>query len=95
MKLKTVRDIAAVVKKRRQNIGWTQADLATRSGVSREWLIDLEKSKSTVELALVLRTLKALGIQLETTHPDLLGITPPNEIDTLASPNKLNSLDSL
>lgn len=85
MKLMTVRDIAAVVKKRRQNIGWTQSDLATRSGVSREWLIDLEKSKSTVELALVLRTLKALGIQLETPHPDFLDITAPDDVDVLAN----------
>jgi y4mF family transcriptional regulator len=95
MKLKTVRDIAAVVKKRRQNMGWTQSDLATRSGVSREWLIDLEKSKSTVELALVLRTLKALGIQLETPHPDLLGLTALDEGDALANPDTNSSLKSL
>lgn len=88
MKLRTVREIAAIVKKRRQNLGWTQIDLATKAGVSREWLIDLEKSKSTVELALVLRTLKALGIQLETEHPDFQGSAPPIEIDTLGSPKK-------
>ncbi len=79
MKLKTVRDIAAVVKRTRQNLGWTQAELAMRSGVSRDWLIDLEKGKSSVELALVLRTLKTLGIQLDSQDSNLLGASSKHE----------------
>ncbi len=79
MKLKTVRDIAAVVKRTRQNLGWTQAELAMRSGVSRDWLIDLEKGKSSVELALVLRTLKTLGIQLDSQDSNLLGSSSKHE----------------
>ena len=79
MKLKTVRDIAAVVKRTRQNLGWTQAELAMRSGVSRDWLIDLEKGKSSVELALVLRTLKTLGIQLDSQDSNLLRASSKHE----------------
>lgn len=69
MNLINVNDLANFVKKERQNRGWTQAELATRSGVSRDWLIGLEKGKQTVEIALVFRTLKALGVQLIAQKP--------------------------
>lgn len=70
MNFTNVNDIAAIVKKSRKIKGWTQADLAMRSGVSRDWLISLEKGKQTLELALVLRTLRALGVTLQATLPD-------------------------
>ncbi len=44
---------------------WAQADLAVRVGVSRLWIVLLEKGKSTAQLGLVLRTLDILGITLE------------------------------
>ncbi len=65
MKIISVRDIAVLVKQERKNRGWTQAELAMHSGVSRDWVIGLEKAKPTVELSLVLRTLKALRINLD------------------------------
>lgn len=65
MKIISVRDIAALVKQERKKLGWTQAELAMRSGVSRDWVIALEKGKPTLELGLVLRTLKALGLSLD------------------------------
>jgi DNA-binding XRE family transcriptional regulator len=43
----------------------TQADLASAVGVSRKWIIDLEAGKSTADLSLVLRTLRALGVELD------------------------------
>lgn len=64
MNLSSVKEIAHLVKEERQNKGWTQAELAKRAAVSRDWLIGLEKAKSSVELALVLRTLKALDLKL-------------------------------
>lgn len=43
----------------------TQLQLADQVGVSRDWIIRLEQGRGTIELALVLRTLKALELTLQ------------------------------
>lgn len=65
MRIITSRDLGAVVRARRGELGLTQATLADRTGVSREWLRQLEAGKATVELGLALRTLRALGLNIE------------------------------
>jgi y4mF family transcriptional regulator len=65
MKTKTVRDVAALARKRRRELGLAQAQLAAAVGVGREWIIDFEKGKSTVEWGLVFRTLKELGLEID------------------------------
>lgn len=70
MQIISARDIASRVKATRKGLGWTQAELAELSGVSRDWIIALEQGKPSVELALVLRTLKTLSIQLHTSEKD-------------------------
>ena len=67
MKITSTRDLASVVRGRRQSLGLSQADLATRAGVSRPWLSDVEAGKPTVELGLVIRLLDALGFRLDVT----------------------------
>lgn len=64
MNIISVRDLSICIKQARKNCGWTQAELAEKSGVSRDWIIRLESAKSSVELGLVLRTLKALNLPL-------------------------------
>ncbi len=65
MKPKSVRDVAALARQHREEKGWSQARLAEAVGVGREWIIDFEKGKSTVEWGLVLRTLRELNLQLD------------------------------
>jgi y4mF family transcriptional regulator len=73
MKAKTVRDIAAIVRNRRDQLRWTQAQLAAKAGVGREWIIEFEKGKPTVEWGLVIRVLRELGmtmdLRIEPTEP--------------------------
>tara|TARA_B110000008_G_C16821159_1_gene504752 strand:- start:528 stop:812 length:285 start_codon:yes stop_codon:yes gene_type:complete len=64
MNIISVKDLAILIKEERKARGWTQLELAERSGVSRDWIIALEQAKPSVELALVLRTLKALNLPL-------------------------------
>ena len=64
MNIVSVNDLAASIRQARKKLGWTQAELAERSGVSRDWIIGLEKGKPSLELGLVLRTLKALDLRL-------------------------------
>ncbi|HHU94900.1 MAG TPA: helix-turn-helix transcriptional regulator [Alcaligenaceae bacterium] len=62
----TTEDFAVLVRSRRRELKLSQAQLAEQIGVSRQWVIDIEKGKPRAELALVLSVLEALGIQLQT-----------------------------
>ena len=62
MHARTVRDVGAVIRWRRRERGWTQAQLAASVGTTRAWVIAIEQGKSSADLALVLRTLTALEL---------------------------------
>jgi HTH-type transcriptional regulator/antitoxin HipB len=65
MLIRTLADLAALIKARRNQLGLDQETLALQAGVSRKWIIDVERGKSGAEIGLVLRTLRVLGISLE------------------------------
>ncbi len=52
--------VAAFVRSRRRQLGLSQAELASRAGMTREWVVRLEKGNPRAELAKVLDTLTAL-----------------------------------
>jgi HTH-type transcriptional regulator/antitoxin HipB len=62
--LRTPKDVGAIVRQRRHELGLAQSALAQRVGASRQWIIDCEKGKPRAELGLVLRTLSVLGVRL-------------------------------
>jgi HTH-type transcriptional regulator / antitoxin HipB len=64
MFLRTPWDFGAAIRDKRLRLGLTQAALARKAGVGREWLVAAEKGKPGASLALILRTLEALGISL-------------------------------
>lgn len=61
----TPRDLGHLVRECRTKRLLTQARLAAAVGVSRKWIIDLEAGKTAADLSLVLRTLRALGVELD------------------------------
>ena len=65
MAARSISDIAAAVRGRRQDLGLNQDQLAKRAGVSRKWISEFEAGKPTAELGLVLRVLDELGFRLE------------------------------
>jgi HTH-type transcriptional regulator / antitoxin HipB len=65
MLIRTPADLGAVIRDRRRQLKLDQADLAARIGVSRYWVILIEKGHPRAELALVLRALDALNVQLD------------------------------
>jgi y4mF family transcriptional regulator len=65
VKATTVRDVAAAMRERRKQLGWTQAELAARIGIGREWVIQFEQGKPTVEWGTVIRMFHALGFAME------------------------------
>lgn len=65
MQVKTSQDIGALIRDQRNKHALTQQQLAAQVGVSRLWIVQLEKGKPTAQLGLALRALKALGVSLD------------------------------
>ncbi len=76
MQVRTAREIAALVRQRRRQLGWSQVRLAGETGTSRTWVIEFEKGKSTVELGLALRVFKALGLGLRLEASRAVRVAP-------------------
>lgn len=64
MLLRTAVDLGYAIRDGRRRLQLGQADLAKRVGVSRKWIVDIEKGKPGAAIGLVLRTLDALGLRL-------------------------------
>lgn len=78
----STRSFAAALRGRRAQLGLSQAELATRAGISRQWISEFEGGKSTAELGLVLRLVEALGLHLEVVGPgERLDLRPHVDLD--------------
>lgn len=85
----TTEDFAVLMRSRRRELKLSQAQLAEQIGVSRQWVIDIEKGKPRAELALVLSVLEALGIQLQTKMSPVKAAV---QIDAKQGEEKIRSL---
>ena len=86
MRIRTPTDLGALIRDRRTKLGLDQRSLAQKVGVSRQWIVEVEKGKPRAEIGLLLRTIDALGIHLTTEeeakkrHP-----SPPVDIDSIVA----------
>ena len=77
-------DMGNAIRNARKQLDLTQPQLALATGVGVRFIVDLEAGKPTVQLALVLRVIEALG-----GHVQLAGLPkPPVNIDDTASQGK-------
>ena len=67
MLVRTAADLGAVIRDRRKQLKLDQAAFAKRIGVSRQWVIEIERGHPRAELGLVLRALDALDLQMDAT----------------------------
>src|SRR5271168_3583061 len=65
--IRTPADLGALIRDRRRGLDLDQAELASRVGVSRLWINQVERGKPGASIGLVLRTLMVLGIELSPT----------------------------
>lgn len=70
MHIRTPKDIGLLIRDHRRARSLSQQQLADLVGVSRQWVVEIERGKPRAELALVLRTLQALDIQLAVMGPE-------------------------
>ncbi len=86
MRVRTVNELGATVRRLRKERGLTQDDLATLAGISRRTLVALEGGSPRGEIGIVVRVIAALDHELaidqraSTGGDDLLGhVTGANE----------------
>lgn len=58
--------LGAAIRDRRRQLKLEQRTLAEKVGVSRHWVINVEKGKPGAEIGSIFRTLRVLGILLDT-----------------------------
>jgi len=91
--LKTPNDLGVLIRQRRKALAWDQATLAHAVGVSRRWVIEMEKGKPGAELGLILRTLNVLGLRLDATpsssSPTAEGSGPRVDINRIIDKSKV------
>jgi HTH-type transcriptional regulator / antitoxin HipB len=69
VRVRSIRDLTAAIRGRREELGISQGQLAAAAGVSRKWVNEFEAGKPTAEFGLLLRVLDALDLQLELSAP--------------------------
>ena len=74
MRIRTPADLGALIRRTRKELRLDQSTLAKKIGVSRLWLVEIEKGKPRAEIGLVLRALDALHVNLITARA-----TPSNK----------------
>ena len=88
MRIRTPADLGALIRDRRIKLTLDQRSLAQKVGVSRQWIVEVEKGKPRAEIGLLLRTIDALGIQLM-TEEDVPGkkrqTAPAVDIDSIVA----------
>ena len=72
MKIRTSLDLGLAIRDQRRRLKLSQAELARKAGVGRQWVVAVERGKSRAELGLVLRTLTALDLALTIDTGDRL-----------------------
>jgi HTH-type transcriptional regulator/antitoxin HipB len=89
VRIRSPTDLGLVIREQRKRLRLGQRELARKVGVSRQWIVEIEKGKPRAELGLVLRTLAALELDLRVDRrrrPDAQapgGAIPPIDIDAV------------
>lgn len=60
----TAADLGALIRERRLALGLSQQALAERVGVSRQWIVEVERGKDRAEVGRLLRVLNVLDLAL-------------------------------
>lgn len=64
MRIRAATDFGALVAERREALGLTQAELAARAGVTREWVVRLENGAPAVTLHRLMRVLREVQLEV-------------------------------
>ncbi|MBM3462003.1 MAG: type II toxin-antitoxin system Y4mF family antitoxin [Armatimonadetes bacterium] len=81
MQINTPSDLGGIIRARRRRLGLDQRTLAERAGVSRQWIVEVEKGKPRAEIGLLLQSLNALGLHLRAESAEAASAPPADGVD--------------
>ncbi|KXF74781.1 XRE family transcriptional regulator [Paramesorhizobium deserti] len=61
---RSARDFGAVVREKRKGLGWTQTELAARSGTGERFIVELESGKPSCQLEKALIVARTVGMEI-------------------------------
>lgn len=70
-------DLATALAATRRARGWTQAELADRIGVSRDYVGDLESGRFGLQVTRLMRLMGELGVDVVLTLPPIADESEP------------------
>ncbi len=87
MQIRSARDLGLVVREARRAQKLTQAQLAVRAGVTREWIVGIERGNRGAEVGRVLEVLAALYLKLGVTARSVMvrDTGPVSRIDAIVA----------
>jgi len=62
--LRSASDFGAAIRKSRKALGWTQTELATRSGTGERFVVELESGKPSCQLEKALIVARTVGLEI-------------------------------
>jgi y4mF family transcriptional regulator len=89
MFVRTPAELGAVIRDRRKQLKFDQSTFSKKIGVSRQWVIEIERGHARAELGLVLRALDFLNINLDASIDQAKVSTSPTvDINAIVSQAK-------
>jgi y4mF family transcriptional regulator len=88
MLIRTPTDLGALIRDRRKQLGLDQSTFAKLIGVSRQWVIEVERGHPRAASGLVLRAVDALGIRLDASTEQSSrrsSVVPAVDIDAIVT----------
>ncbi|KJF65737.1 helix-turn-helix domain-containing protein [Rhizobium nepotum] len=61
---RSAHDFGTAVRENRKRLGWTQIELATRSGTGERFIVELESGKPSCQLEKALIVARAVGMEI-------------------------------
>lgn len=81
---RSARDIGAAIRQKRKALGWTQTELAARSGTGERFIVELESGKPSCQLEKSLIVARTVGIEIgDLTTAQAAPNSPDDDLDFL------------
>ncbi|MBW8283459.1 MAG: helix-turn-helix domain-containing protein [Rhizobium sp.] len=76
---RSARDFGAAVREKRKGLGWTQTELAARSGTGERFIVELESGKPSCQLEKALIVARTVGIEIGDLRATQVNPTAPDD----------------